>query len=246
LAIGKACSGVDVAEQHRTPKSEKLTRLEASALKLFASCGYDGASLRDIARDAQVPLSLIDRHFGSKLDLFHEVYSRIWRSLNQERDRLLAVATREAGGAPGLDAVIWAFAKPVVSLVLEAPQGRAAARLIRENTALMVHRSLCHGAERTAVGNLWVDAFRSACPGLTRVQAVWGLSFVVDTVYSGQLLDDWLETLLPAPAPDADADAITDMVVAFCSAGLAALSRHEPAPYRAVMPPSWVNTCPVT
>lgn len=44
----------------------------ASARRLFAAHGYDGASIRDIATDAGIDPALVIRYFGSKDALFAE------------------------------------------------------------------------------------------------------------------------------------------------------------------------------
>jgi AcrR family transcriptional regulator len=57
------------------PRNAAATRqaiLEA-AKNRFATEGYDGASLRDIAADAGVDAALVSRYFGSKDELFVEV-----------------------------------------------------------------------------------------------------------------------------------------------------------------------------
>jgi AcrR family transcriptional regulator len=43
-----------------------------SAIRHFAQAGYDGAGVRDIARDAGVTAMLVNRYFGSKEQLFAE------------------------------------------------------------------------------------------------------------------------------------------------------------------------------
>ncbi|HEU0165799.1 MAG TPA: TetR family transcriptional regulator [Thermomicrobiales bacterium] len=45
----------------------------ASARRAFARVGYDGAGVREIARDAGVTAMLVNRYFGSKENLFAEV-----------------------------------------------------------------------------------------------------------------------------------------------------------------------------
>ncbi|MCV7412928.1 TetR/AcrR family transcriptional regulator [Mycobacterium florentinum] len=57
------------------PRNAAKTRADilASALQAFARYGYDGAGVRDIARDAGVTAMLINRYFGSKEQLFAEV-----------------------------------------------------------------------------------------------------------------------------------------------------------------------------
>ncbi|MFJ2607880.1 TetR/AcrR family transcriptional regulator [Streptomyces sp. NPDC091279] len=47
--------------------------LMSAAARCFASCGYDGTSIRDIARLADVDAALVYRYFGSKQGLFTAV-----------------------------------------------------------------------------------------------------------------------------------------------------------------------------
>ena len=213
--------------QRRNSKLESLRRLEQSALALFSSRGYDGTSLRDIAEDAGVQLSLIDRYFGNKLHLFQEIHLRIWRSINQERLELLAKARRTEAGSIALDEIVRAFAKPVVCLALSSPNGQAAIRLIREGRVFLVHRHL-DGSERNAIRQPFIDALIAARPRLSRSHAVWGLSFLIDTVYSRQLLDDWLNDLM-LDAQCLSVDEVTEVIVTFCSAGLDALAQRAPS-----------------
>lgn len=204
-------------------KAESLLRLEQSALALFANRGYDGTSLRDIAEDAGVPLSLIDRYFGHKSHLFQEIHARIWRTINQERRELLAQA--RSSGTVALEDIVRAFAQPVVSLAFSSPNGRAAIRLIREGRVFLVHRDL-DGSERNAIRQPFIDALMAARPAFNRTHAVWGLSFLIDTVYSRQLLDEWLSDLMP-DSHSPSVDDVTQLIVTFCAAGLDALARRS-------------------
>lgn len=59
------------ATEHRTPgrsRNAELTRKEllAAASLRFSLNGYDGTSIRDVARDVDVNVALISRYFGSK------------------------------------------------------------------------------------------------------------------------------------------------------------------------------------
>lgn len=58
----------------RQTKSQRTRKtIFASARRLFAAHGYDGASVRDIAADAGIDPALVIRYFGSKDALFAEV-----------------------------------------------------------------------------------------------------------------------------------------------------------------------------
>jgi AcrR family transcriptional regulator len=70
-------------------------RLVGHAERLFARRGYNGTSLRDLARVAGVQLNTVRHHFGSKLGLYEEIL-RQW-----DREVAGLVSTRLAeGGAP--------------------------------------------------------------------------------------------------------------------------------------------------
>lgn len=48
-----------------------------SATKVFSTKGIEEKSLREIALDANVNMALVKYHFGSKLDLWKEVLSKL-------------------------------------------------------------------------------------------------------------------------------------------------------------------------
>jgi len=205
-------------------KQEKLDRLEASAIVLFSSHGFEGTSLRDIAAHADVPLSMIDRYFGSKIELFNEVQRNIWKQINIDRDALLQnPIARTSEGSPTLDAVLHAVIHPVVARAVGNDRQAPMVRLLRENTSMRVHMGLGRGPKHVVQAENWVDAVMAACPQLTPGEAVWALSFVIGTMYCGQLLDGWLDDLMPPTSP-ASAEYITKLMVDFCSAGVHALS----------------------
>ncbi|HTN65718.1 MAG TPA: TetR/AcrR family transcriptional regulator [Burkholderiaceae bacterium] len=56
--------------------------LHAAELR-FASMGFDGATLRDIAKDIQVTSATIIHHFGTKERLYGQVMERLRRSLDE-------------------------------------------------------------------------------------------------------------------------------------------------------------------
>ncbi len=50
------------------------SRIESVAAELFSTSGYRGTSLRQIAMSAEVDLATLKYHFGTKAELFAEVY----------------------------------------------------------------------------------------------------------------------------------------------------------------------------
>lgn len=87
-----------------------------AATALFARKGYDATSLRDIAEQADVALSLIDHHFGNKAALLLAVCQRIaaWTK-EQRKVRLRAIA-----GAP-LDDRLQAYVRDTFEMACLRP-----------------------------------------------------------------------------------------------------------------------------
>ena len=76
------------------------TRILASATRQFAAMGYDGASVRAIASDADVNPALINYYFRSKDELYREVVAHSVQRLAEARIEILDRLEREAGGKP--------------------------------------------------------------------------------------------------------------------------------------------------
>lgn len=107
----------------RTASREEI--LDA-AERHFAERGYAAANLREIASDAGVTQAMVSYYFGSKLDMFKEVYLQRGNWLAEQRLALLDQVTQKAEYS--LEDVIRAYLIPSFAL-RESAQGRAFLRL---------------------------------------------------------------------------------------------------------------------
>ncbi|UMG94135.1 TetR/AcrR family transcriptional regulator [Nocardioides sp. TF02-7] len=103
-----------------------------AARSAFAECGYRGATLRRIARDAGVDIRLIAHHFGNKRGLFREAMT-LPISPSDALDRALS-GPRESWAAGILTAALAAWDSPdsgrplrrlLAEAVSDGDQGRA-------------------------------------------------------------------------------------------------------------------------
>ena len=65
-------------------------KILTAAEKLFAKNGFDGVSMRDVGRAAEVPFALITYHFQTKLGLYQALFRRrqdLLTTQRLERDR---------------------------------------------------------------------------------------------------------------------------------------------------------------
>lgn len=92
----------------------KSDRILDVAEELFALHGYDGVTMRQIAKGAKVDVALASYHFGRKLDLFHAVFDRRAEILSNSRRELLMTNQQRAEGKENtLENIIEAFLLPL-------------------------------------------------------------------------------------------------------------------------------------
>lgn len=119
-------------QRQRAPSKRSLAtrdRIFDAAEQLFSERGFEGASIRDIARIAGVQGALVNHHGGSKEDLFATVVAR--RADELSHLRLDALNQMKANGALTLREVLTCFIRPFVDKALHGgPTWSAYGRLI--------------------------------------------------------------------------------------------------------------------
>lgn len=122
------------ARQKRSEITRRRIR-EAAAIE-FASRGYEGASLRSIARACDVELALVQYHFGDKLAVWSAVLDDVLgRHIEEIEDATARVADR--------------YPSDVVAAFIEALIRRAACDPLL--VAILSHARLVRGPESVAV-----------------------------------------------------------------------------------------------
>jgi AcrR family transcriptional regulator len=71
----------------RIPRQERsqarFERVLEASLHLFAASGYEGVSMREIAREAKMPIATVYQYFPMKLAIVREMWSRYTSSITQ-------------------------------------------------------------------------------------------------------------------------------------------------------------------
>lgn len=149
---------------------DRKTAILLSANEHFASHGYRGASLRDIARDAKVSLTLLNHHFGSKLDLLRAVMHAHRQVLERCVQDVRAMLV-PGSPPPRMEAVIGAWLD-VVQDVATTRDGRFFLRLLaRMVDDPQAEASMVVRDNIEAAAQVMMDAICAAWPGTPRRKA---------------------------------------------------------------------------
>ncbi len=151
---------------------ETRERLLDTAERLFAEKGFEGASVRDITAGAASNVASVNYHFGSKDNLYREVFRR---RLGILRDRRVACVQEAltAQPAPSLEGVLEAFVLAFLEPLVEAGEGRLLMELwAREMLEPHLPHELFHREMLEPVRGALTDALLQVVPHLERERAV--------------------------------------------------------------------------
>lgn len=224
-------SGRRVGRPKGQSADETRERILNAAEELFAANGFDGTSIRDVARLADLQLAAIGYHFGPKEDLFDTVIRRRAEYMSASRQEALAALKSQFPGGPvPLEHLIRAYVRPFIESASHGDRGwRNYAALMGRlaNSALGTEVIARH---YDATARAYLDAFRETLPHVAEQELVDGFTYMVaamlalcaDTGRAERLSKD-------ASTTHSVSDALTPLV-GFLAAGFRALGHSERRP----------------
>lgn len=209
----------------RKPTRENI--LDA-AERIFAERGGEAnVTMRDLASEAEVRLSLLSYHFGGKADLYRAVFARRANQLADSRVDALVEALTNPDHS--LEAVVTAFIRPSVQMRFsDNVQGSAFALLtaIEAVDAREAERGiLTEHFDPTA--RRFISALATFFPEAPYPAVVEAYLFMVGalvtTMVSGSRLARLSATTDGPQDAGPETEAMIDHLVAFCAGGVRAL-----------------------
>ncbi|MDB5807171.1 MAG: TetR/AcrR family transcriptional regulator [Betaproteobacteria bacterium] len=209
--------------------SDAKERLIDAAELLFAELGYASCTFREIAGRSGINQGLLHYYFGSKQNLFTEVFLRRARVVASHRELLLdeAVARHGAGRVP-VEPLVRAFITPALSMAQAGPGGAAFVRIHSQlrsepgDIGLELRR-LAFGASTQR----YVKALTAACPHLPKKVVYWRFNFMVGSYLVVSSQGGRLEDYSGGSCASSDVESALAQIVPFAVAGFMA-----PAPAR--------------
>jgi AcrR family transcriptional regulator len=189
-----------------------------SAERLFATQGFHGVSIRDIAEEAGVPLALVGYYFGPKVELYHAIY-RERAGYIGERLNGLAKAQREAPPGQLLEEIVKAFVLPVLGVAAD-PARRNFLRLLSRgmNDHLAEDEPMIRELF-DPLAHAFIDAMHAAVPGASRSQLAWCYQFALGALLH-HVTDLRIERLSHGENHPGDGETAGPLLVAFITHGI--------------------------
>ena len=152
-------------------------RILGAAEELFAQHGFAGTSLRQVTSRADVNIAAVNYHFGSKENLFNEVFRRRMDDMTDLRLSQLKTALEKHPGQ--LQPVLAAFVEPALAMSQDRHGGGAFVRVVarayaEKNDGLRKFLSDHYGHVLREFGK----AIAGCVPGLSKEELYWRLDFL--------------------------------------------------------------------
>ena len=193
-------------------------RILNAAEKLFATTGFNAASLRAITAQAGVNIAAVNYHFRSKDTLVEAVLDRRIGPINQKRLEILDRLEEKYGAeAVPLEELLDAFIRPVIQGASNVAP--LLGRMYAEPGDL-VRRIM--QSQMAPIASRFGPALRRTLPDLPMGELVWRLHFVIGTMAHTLGASALLEVIAPGVCDPSDTDAVVGRLVRFASAGLRA------------------------
>lgn len=233
IEVARGASGAAAAPaEGRRDAEDTKERLLDAAERLFATRGFEGASLRAVTQAAGTSVSAAHYHFGSKEALLHATLRRRVEPVNRRRLERLDALMRESGEQPAaLEALLDAFLRPLFEV--RADTGEDPARFVAMRLYLDPPEIVAP-MKRELFGEVsarFLEALAHCLPDRSRAELALALQFVVGImvhVSAGHLEDaPACEGLAAAPGAPLSDSFLLPTLIAFVAAGLRA-----PAPPR--------------
>jgi AcrR family transcriptional regulator len=157
-------------------------RILATAEQEFAELGFDGASLRQIAIGAKVPVALVSYHFKGKLALYREVFRWRYPNIVEQRRTGLSLAQMEDDPDRRLEMIVKAVLVPMLKLRADESSRPSGILLARESADPKVaDRGIVHEIF-DPVAHETIDLLKQTISGKSETEIVWGYQMIIGTM----------------------------------------------------------------
>lgn len=205
------------SERNRRDKKEKIL---LAAESVFTQKGFDGTSMRDIAREAQITLSLASYYFGSKQELFEQIIERRAGEVVAQRRELLSQERAKANPDPiPLEALIWAYVTPFLEHAQSEDAGWRNYTILIARAAYSPMWADVIARNYDDIAREFLDELGRTLPEAEYADLVLGLTFVVNAMISVTSRNKRSDILSGGKVSSDDLDGTAKVLARFLTGG---------------------------
>lgn len=207
---------------------DRKTLILNSAETLFSFSGYDGASIRDIAKHAGVQLALVGYHFGPKEHLFEAVVQRRASYFVDRRLAELVAARSLAKNRPiPVKKIVYIYVWPFLERVINGGSGW-------KNYAKLMSQVASSRRWQTIVGKcydenslIFIDELKRSVPNCSDLTVLSSFQFMVGAMLNVAAESGRYEVLPGGTKSTKDLESVFADLVPFISAGFKAVNKKD-------------------
>lgn len=203
-------------------RDESQARILDSAEALFAARGFNGVSVKDIAKAAQVDTSLVHYYFASKAGLFTAVLRRHAPRVNQTRMDSMAAYARSAGTQMTVEGVLRAYLEPAFRLAREGGESEQNYMTLIAQISVLTSDAL-PGVDTTAFDpaiEAFISMLQQVQPEASREDLYWFYHLLTGAITQSWARTGRIDRLSGGLCRSDDFDTIVEKTVAVFAHGL--------------------------
>jgi AcrR family transcriptional regulator len=208
------------------PRVSARERIRDAAEQVFATHGYEGASMRLIAEQAGVAQATLHHHFQNKDTLYEAVFERRSSAINDRRATLLdELFSRKR--QPVLEDILDILFLPVSPLNSKATSDyEAFQQIVTAASVSSDHRSKeLMTRYYDPIARRFIEAFQKVVPDLSEKSAIWSYLFALGARMQAQSRSNRATRLSKSKRAD-DGAAVSAFLAAFVAAGIRTAAVH--------------------
>jgi AcrR family transcriptional regulator len=181
-----------------------MTRFLNAAEEVFGQHGYEGTTIRAIAKRARVNLGTLQHYWGSKRALFRDLFERRFGPLHAEHLRRLREVEARSEGArrPEISEVLRALLEPTMligaekgspyGLGTDSPAGRKRFRALYGRALMDPSPHVVAEMNRIFAESieLFLALMRRACPDLSSGELDWRVNCIIGAQVFSQMYSE--------------------------------------------------------
>jgi AcrR family transcriptional regulator len=197
-----------------------------AAEALFSQHGFDGVTVRQVAKLAGVDVALPNYYFTSKRGLYDAVFARRAEALNRVRSLRLEEILRRAGEGEALKVrdILWAFVSPVAEAQASHDTGWAHyCRLVAQVNSSSVWSKMMTQYFDSIILR-FIEALRMALPTLSEKDVYWAYHFLSGSLTLSMAATGRIDSLSHNLCRSDDAEEVYDKLISFFAGAYEAMA----------------------